>query len=137
MKTKWVLKKKKQTDRSICFKMRCVSKGYQQIPGIDFTESFASVANDTSIQIGIGVALIQKEWTIEVIDIEAAFLEGEITEPTFIHFLEGMEQFGFIQEGKRDQYCIELKKSMYGNVDAALKFFQTYSTHLINIPGMR
>ena len=48
MKTKWVLKKKEQTDGSIRFKMRCVSKGYQQIPGIDFTELFAPVANDTS-----------------------------------------------------------------------------------------
>ena len=102
MKTKWVLKKKEQTDGSIRFKMQCVSKGYQQIPGINFTESLLPVANDTSI--GIGVALYSKEWTIEVIDIEAAFLEGEITEPTFIHFLEGMEQFGFIQEGIRDKY---------------------------------
>ena len=81
--------------------------------------------------------MYSKDWTIEVIDIEAAFLEGEITEPTFIHFPEGMEQFGFIREGERDNYCIELKKSMYGNVDAALKFFQTYSAHLINTQGMR
>ena len=135
MKTKCVLKKKEQPDGIICFKMQCVSKGFQQTPGIDFTESFVPVANDTSIQVGIGVALYSKAWTIEVIDIEAAFLEGEITEPTFIHFPEGMQQFGFIQEGKRDQYCIELKKSIYGNVNAALKFFQTYSTHLINTHG--
>ena len=40
------------------------------------------------------------------------------------------------KEGERLNHCIELKKSMYGNVDAVLKFFQTYSSHLLDAQGM-
>ena len=29
-----------------------------------------------------------------------------------------------------DNYCIQLLKSMYGNVDAAIRFFKTYKRHL-------
>ena len=67
---------------------------------------------------------------IEAIDIEAAFLEGDITIPTFIEFPEGLEELGFIFPGEGEKYCIQLLKSMYGNVDAALKFFKTYVKHL-------
>jgi hypothetical protein len=47
--TKWIYKKKVEQDQSIRYKARCVSRGFMQIPGVDYTESFAPVASDTSI----------------------------------------------------------------------------------------
>jgi hypothetical protein len=45
-----VFKKKDEQDGSIRYKSRIVTKGYLQIPGVDYTESFAPVAtyNDSS-----------------------------------------------------------------------------------------
>jgi hypothetical protein len=59
LKVKWVFKKKDEQDGSIRYKLRIVTKGYLQIPGVDYTESIAtshnrhndlSIANDHFIQ---------------------------------------------------------------------------------------
>ena len=49
--SKWVFKKKVEVDGSIRFKSRVVSKGYMQIPGIDYTERYSPVASDTSTRL--------------------------------------------------------------------------------------
>ena len=48
---KWVYKKKQEQDGSIRFKARIVVKGFHQIFGVDYTESFSRVANDTTISV--------------------------------------------------------------------------------------
>jgi hypothetical protein len=132
--SKWVFKKKQEQDGTTQFKARVVTKGYMQNPGVDYTESFSPVACDTSVRSIFTITLnnIEKEWTCEVIDIEAAFLEGDIEEPVFVEWPEGMAELGFISTKEAAQNCIELKKSMYGNVDSALRFYRTYAQHLIN-----
>jgi hypothetical protein len=42
-----------------------------------------------------------------------------------------MFKLGFIDEKYIDENCIQLLKSMYGNVEAAICFFRTYRFHLI------
>ena len=138
IKVKPVFKKKNEQDGSIRFKSRIVTKGFQQIPGVDFTESFSPVATDTSIRTGLILVCDKQEedWTCEVIDVEAAFLEGKIESPTFIEWPDGMVEFGFITEEERELYCIQLTKSMYGNVNAALIWFKTYENYLTKQMGM-
>jgi Reverse transcriptase (RNA-dependent DNA polymerase) len=41
MTTKWIFKEKINPDGTIKYKARCVSRGFMQIPGVDYTESFA------------------------------------------------------------------------------------------------
>jgi hypothetical protein len=55
-------------------------QGIMQIPGVDYTESFAPVASDSGIRIVIGIFLFflhmfpQDEWVLETFDVEVAFL---------------------------------------------------------------
>ena len=136
--SKWVFKKKQEQNGTTRFKARVVTKGYMQNPGVDYTESFSPVASDTSVRaiFAITIANIDKEWTCEVIDIEAAFLEGDIDEPIFVEWPDGITELGFVSEKDAEANCIELKKSMYGNVDSALRFYRTYAEHLIEKMGM-
>jgi hypothetical protein len=49
IKNKWIFKVK----RNGIFRARLVACGYSQVPGIDFSESFAPVLNDISFRIMI------------------------------------------------------------------------------------
>jgi hypothetical protein len=131
IKTKWVFKKKEEQDGSTRYKSQMVSKGFQQKPGIDYTESFSPVANDTSVRAAICLALFNTDWTVEVIDIEAAFLEGTLAESAFIERPDGMVELGFITQEEAQTTVGELLKSMYGNINTALRFFKEYVKHMI------
>jgi hypothetical protein len=109
-------------------------KGYEQIPAVDFTESFA--ATDTTVRTTLCIYLYYAQgregltFVCKMIDIAAAFLEGDMESPTFIDWPADMLEMGFATQEDLKEFCLQLLKSMYGNVDAALQFFKTYSAHL-------
>ena len=63
-------------------------------------------------------------------------MEGDIDEPTFIEWPPGMKELDQIDEKTRKMNCICLRKTIYGNVDAALRFYNTYAQYLIDEIGM-
>jgi hypothetical protein len=65
-----------------------VTKGFLQIPGVDFTESYSPVANDSSIRIGIGLVLYHEDahWIAELFDVEAAFLNAVLDIEIFVEW---------------------------------------------------
>jgi hypothetical protein len=131
--TKCVFKIKVEQDGSKQYKSRCVTLGYLQIPGVDFTETFSPVASDSTIRIALGVFLYKekpKSWVLEMIDIEAAFLEADQDRPVYIEWPEGMTELGFISKDDAEEYCCELNKAMYGNVDAPLQWMKTFANFL-------
>ena len=73
---KWVFKIKQEIDNSLRYKTRLCVKGFHQVPGVDFTESFSPVASGTTIVIVLLITLWneKKEWICEMFDVEAAFL---------------------------------------------------------------
>ena len=105
---KWVFKKKNEPDFSIRYKTRVVTKGYMQIPGIDFTEKFSPVAQPTTLRI-ILVMILWLFWGCELVDIEAAFLEGRLKVSTFIDLPPGLVELGFMTQEEYDVSCIELQ----------------------------
>ena len=55
-------------------------------------------------------------------DVEAAFLNAELEIPMYLERLDGMKRLGFIAEEEEKTKCIKLIRSMYGYVDAALRW---------------
>jgi flagellar motor switch protein FliM len=59
-------------------------KGYEQVPGKDYTESFSLVAIDSTVQTMICLCLFCADghnglkYKMDMTDIEAAFLKGDI-----------------------------------------------------------
>ena len=79
--TKVVFKKKDEPDGTTRFKTRIVTLGYMQIPGVDYTEKFSPVANDTSVRIVFALVLYYYDshgWRTKRLDVEAAFLEEDL-----------------------------------------------------------
>ena len=110
VKSKWIFDIK----RSGLFKVRLVACGYFQIPGVDFTESYAPVINDVSWRILI-IAMLVRKLEAKVIDISTAFLYGDLEEDIYI-YMKCEEVHG---EGK----VLHLLHAIYGLVQAARSFY--------------
>ena len=72
------------------------------------------------------------DWTVEVYDVEAAFLNADAGHKQYIYVPEAMIKTGLMTIEKARKMVYELHKSIYGNMDAALRFFETYHTILVN-----
>ncbi|KAK4401017.1 Retrovirus-related Pol polyprotein from transposon TNT 1-94 [Sesamum angolense] len=105
---KWIYKTKLNADGSIQkHKARLVAKGYSQLPGIDYTETFAPVARLDTIRTLIAIAA-NKKWKIYQMDVKSAFLNGYIDEEIYVE-----QPQGFIAKGSEEK-VLRLKKALYG-----------------------
>eukprot|EP00253_Pinus_taeda_P014831 PITA_14831 len=93
--SRWLYKIKHATDGSIeKFKARFVVRGFSQVEGDDYEETFAPVARYTSIRSIIWIAA-EMGWKIHQMDVKTAFLDGFIQEEVYIEQPQGFEQLGF------------------------------------------
>ena len=74
--SKWIYKIKHAADGSIeTYKARFVARGFSQKEGIDYEETFAPVAQYTSIRAIMALASMMK-WDLHQMDVKTTFLNG-------------------------------------------------------------
>jgi hypothetical protein len=82
--SRWLYKIKYAADGSIeKDKARFVARGFSQIEGVDYDETFAPVVRYTSIESIIAIAA-DMGWSIHQMDVKTAFLNGFIDEEVYI-----------------------------------------------------
>ena len=105
---KWVYKVKYNPDSIVArYKVRLVAKGFHQTAGINFNETFSLVAKSPTIIIVLNLA-VMNNWDIKQVDMNNAFLHGELCEEVFISQPKGFE------DKRKPQYICKLKKALYG-----------------------
>ena len=124
--TKWVFKIKGDGR----YRARLVVKGYNQIPGVDYTESHSPVVNDVTIRIVLVMVLIY-DWVCESIDVETAFLYGILKELVYLKIPEGFNEFS--GDTATDDDVIVLDKALYGLVQACRVWVNTLIEYLLEI----
>ncbi|KAL4386829.1 hypothetical protein GQ457_09G016700 [Hibiscus cannabinus] len=86
---KWVFKKKTDMDGNVqTYKGRLVAKGFRQIHGVDYDETFSPVAMFKSIQILLAVAAFH-DYEIWKMDVKTVFLNGKHEEDMYMTQPEG------------------------------------------------
>jgi hypothetical protein len=106
--SKWIYKIKHATNGSVeKFKARFVAIGFTLKEGIDYEETFASVARYTSIRAIIALASVLG-WKLHQMDVKTTFLNGKIEHEVFVDQLEG-----FVLHNKDTHVC-KLRKALYG-----------------------
>ena len=123
---KWCFKIKKSPDGNIIRrKAKYVARGFTQQPGIDFDETFSPVMTLTTMRAIVAVAT-QENMVIKQIDIDNAYLYGELEEELYLEQSDGSEQTG--ANGKQ-QVC-RLRKAIYGLKQAGRVWWKQLDTYV-------
>jgi hypothetical protein len=96
--------------RNEVFRARLVACGYSQVPGVDFTESFAPVLNDVSFRLML-ISKLVWDMTSTVVDIETTFLHGNLDKEIYMDVPMGLSI------GPNKTFL--LRKTIYGLVQSA------------------
>jgi hypothetical protein len=107
-KGRWVFKIKTNSNNKITkYKARWVVKGFTQIEGLDYTETFASTARPEVYRLLFAIANYYN-WHIKQWDVKNAFVHADIDTDLYIE-----QPIGFINQKHPKKVC-KLNKALYG-----------------------
>jgi len=124
--TKWVFTKKENNKR----KARLVARGFQQVPGEDFIETYSPTIQADSLRLTVAIAAINN-WKLRQMDIKAAYLNAELEEKIYIKIPEGDKNYK-----DKNKFWL-LKKALYGLKQASRMWYKEISNFLISIAYKR
>jgi len=122
--SRWVFTIKVNADGSVeRYKARLVCKGFSQISGIDYDETFAPVTRYDSLRLVVALAA-KTNLSLHQLDIKTAFLYGELDEEIWMSPPPGLGLKGKV---------LRLKKALYGLKQAPLKWYEKLTRTLSTI----
>jgi hypothetical protein len=89
--TKWVFIIKVKSDRTLdCFKARLVARGFSQIYGINYFETFTPTIRIDTLRVFLVIAA-KKNWDLTHIDVKNAFTESHLKEKIYLSPPKGVK----------------------------------------------
>ncbi|KAA0034930.1 putative gag-pol polyprotein [Cucumis melo var. makuwa] len=110
-------------DPSARITTRRKEKGYAQVEGVDFDETFASVARLEAICLLLNVSCFRK-FKLYQMDIKSAFLNGYLNEEVYV-----AQPKGFV-DSEFSQYVYKLNKALYGLKQAPRAWYERLTKYL-------
>jgi len=111
---KWVFKTKRNELGEVSrYKARLVAQGYNQVPGRDCGETFAPVHKLSSLRAVLALAAA-KDWHLEQMDVETAFLNAPVRGDVYVKQPQGYERRG----PNGEELVCRLNRSLYGLKDS-------------------
>jgi hypothetical protein len=123
--TKWVFRNK-QDEHGVVTRNKAwlVAKGYSQVEGLDFDETYATVARLESIRILLAYATYHG-FKLYQMDVKSAFLNGPIKEEVYV------EQPPSFEDIEYPNHVYKLSKALYGLKQAPRACYECLRDFLI------
>ena len=116
---RWVLRIKKNAAGEIDkYKAQLVARGFTQIYGIDYYETYAPVARLASFRLLMAIAA-RNGWAINAFDFESAFLNSTLGDDEIIY----LEQPVGYETRDRESWVWRLLKALYGLKQGAKNWY--------------
>jgi hypothetical protein len=126
IKVRWIYRIKHDKNGKVKqYKARIVALGYQQIHGLDYSETYSPVARLTSLRILLAVSSYYG-LVVHQMDVDTAFLNADLKEEIYILPPEGIT----VPEGCN---CLRLKKALYGLKQSPREWYDNLSCFLVSI----
>jgi hypothetical protein len=126
IRTKWVFRNKQDQDGIVVRnKARLVAQCYAQVEGLDFEETYASVARLDAIKILFTYACAHNIKLYEM-DVKSAFLNGYINELVYV------EQSLDFEDDKKSNHVYKLRKALYGLKQAPRAWYERLRDFLLS-----
>lgn len=103
------------------YRARLCARGFEQVEGLDFTETYSPVVNFTALRTLCAIAAA-KNFACKTFDVKTAFLNGTIDEDIYMEIPDGFEK-------KSGKVC-KLLKSLYGLRQAPIRWNITFKQAL-------
>ncbi|MCO5600644.1 hypothetical protein L7F22_054759 [Adiantum nelumboides] len=125
---KWLLRKKFHADGSVSrYKARLVARGFTQIPGMDYSETFSPVLRITSFRVLIAIAALFG-FLLHQMDVRTAFLNGDLQEEIYMSQPDG----GYTSLQHPD-YVSRLLKALYGLKQSPRQWYLRFHQCMISL----
>jgi hypothetical protein len=130
MGNKLVLKRKLTSDGKAIekYKARSTAKGYTQVKGVNYSETFAPTLNLRTLRVLLAIAAA-KDLEIKQIDVQTAFLNADIKEDLYMDLPEGY-RMDLPHDGT---WVCKLQKALYGTKQAPHNWNEDLNESLIGL----
>lgn len=100
------------------YRARLVSKGFTQVPGVDFTDSYGPVVTDIGLRVLLTIVIKVPTYIARKMDVDTAFLNGDLEEEMYMEIPPGYNA--------PPGTCLRLKKCIYGLIQASRQWYKKF-----------
>ena len=99
------------------------AKGFSQVQGVDYHETFASMEKMESIRLVLAIAP-SKHWEVHHMDVKSDFLDGDLNEEIYMKHPEGYTS--------DPSLVCKMQKSLYGLKQAPRSWYAKMDAFLLS-----
>lgn len=123
---KWVLRRKLHPDGSVArYKARLVARGFSQVAGLDYGDTFSPVLRMSSFRLLLALAAAL-DLELFHLDVQTAFLHGELPDELY------MEQPPYFVSETAPRSVCRLHRSLYGLKQSPRLWFHKFNEFMLS-----